>query len=97
MSHVFVIEYTISAYDGSVMIGAASTLEKAVAHLAKMYRDGHDSFDPDPFNCAVGHTITEYQLDNFNRENVQDDTLKIYDGQGNEWKWSNTEHKYIQV
>jgi hypothetical protein len=76
---VFYIENIISAYDGTITVGVASSLEKAVEHLDKLYKSGDERFVEDSLNNAEGHLITEMRLDDFKGKHN-----RFYNGKGKE-------------
>jgi len=85
---IFVIEYVISAYDGSFIAGVTSSLDKAVEFLASEYAKGEERYVEDPFNRCEGHTITEHRVDRLisGADKDRDPRCRFYDAKGIEWK-----------
>lgn len=73
---VFYIEIFISAHDGVISQGIASSLEKAVEFCQDKIKKGEETHADDPYETG-GLVITEFVIDNFNPK-----TMKYYNDQG---------------
>lgn len=79
---VYQIQYIISAYDGIIDHGVASTLESAVQYCQKQIQNGERHVE-DPLNDdKSGFIIYEFQLDKFVNTLADKKGWKAYNDDG---------------